>query len=67
MQRRAIAGAGAQAQDAIGQPAHVLTQLFAFQAQLLFDVVDQRMRQDVNALEDHFVHGDVAIVAALTK
>ena len=27
----------------------------------------ERMRQDVNAFEDHFVHGDVAVVAALTK
>ena len=62
-----VACAGALAQNAIRQPADIFAQFFTFKAQFLFDVINQRMGQHVDALKDHLIDSDISIVAALTK
>ena len=60
-----VALVGAQLEDAVTQPADILFELGAVAAQLCLDVVDQRVRQDGCALEDHLVGVLIAVVAGL--
>ena len=54
--------AGAVSQNAVPEPCHILGQLLTILAQLLFHVVDQSVRQNLCALDDHLVGVGVAVI-----
>ena len=67
MQRRVVVGAGFERIDALGQPADVIDEFFAFKPQFFRHVVDQRMRHRIDTLQDHLVDRRVTVIPALAE
>ena len=67
VQDGAVALVGAHADDALAQPLDIGQELFAVCAELRLDVVDQRVRQNGRALDDHLVGVVVAVIAGLRE
>ena len=65
MEHRGVSLAGAVSQDTVTQPCHVISQLLAVLAQLVFHIVDQSVGQNLCALDDHLVSAIVTVVTGL--
>ena len=52
-------------QDTVTQPSHIVSQLLAVLAQLVFHIVDQSVGQNLSALDDHLVSAVVTVITGL--